>query len=72
MKIGNDLLIKIIALGKENNIKQFYLLTTTADLYFKKSGWKVIGRNDVPDDIRATSEFSSICPSMAICMMFQL
>ncbi|HJV77635.1 MAG TPA: arsenic resistance N-acetyltransferase ArsN2 [Paludibacter sp.] len=72
MKIGRDLLDKIITLSTENNIKQLYLLTTTADLYFKKHGWKVIERSEVPDDIRATTEFSSICPSTAICMMYKL
>lgn len=72
MKIGGGLLDKIITLSKENNIKQLYLLTTTADLYFKKHGWEVIERSKVPDDIRATTEFSSICPSTAICMMYKL
>lgn len=72
MKIGKDLLDKTISISKENNITQLYLLTTTADLYFKKHGWKVIERNEVPDDIRATTEFSSICPSTAICMMYRL
>jgi N-acetylglutamate synthase-like GNAT family acetyltransferase len=71
MKIGKDLLSKVINLSKENNVNQLYLLTTTADVYFKKSGWKVINRNEVPDDILATTEFSSICPSTAICMMYR-
>ena len=71
MKIGKDLLSKVIDLSKENNVNQLYLLTTTADVYFKKSGWKVINRNEVPDDILATTEFSSICPSTAICMMYR-
>lgn len=72
MKIGKDIVAKLMTFSKENNISQLYLLTTTADLYFKKAGWKVIDRTDVPDDIRATSEFSSICPSTAICMVYQL
>ena len=71
MKIGIDLLSKVIDLSKENNVNQLYLLTTTADVYFKKSGWEVINRNEVPDDILATTEFSSICPSTAICMMYR-
>lgn len=71
MKIGKDLLSKVIDLSKENNVNQLYLLTTTADEYFKKSGWEVINRNEVPDDILATTEFSSICPSTAICMMYR-
>lgn len=71
MKIGKDLLSKVIDLSKENNVNQLYLLTTTADVYFKKSGWEVINRNEVPDDILATTEFSSICPSTAICMMYR-
>ena len=72
LKIGKDLLTKTINLCKDGSIKRLYLLTTTADIYFLKLGWKVIERNDVPEDIRLSSEFLSICPSTAVCMIYQL
>ncbi len=72
MKIGKDIFTKIIALSRKNQIKQLYLLTTTADLYFRRGGWKEIDRTEVPDKIRSTSEFSSVCPSTAMCMKYQL
>jgi len=46
------------------------LLTTTADGFFQKQGWKVIHRNEVPEKIKTSTEFASICPSTAICMKF--
>jgi len=71
-KTGRDLLAGVVALSRENNIKHLYLLTTTADLYFKRMGWQPIERTEVPDDIRASTEFSSVCPSTASCMMYAL
>ena len=55
-----------IALSR--NIRCLYLLTTTAEGFFKKQGFMTIQRDEVPASIRATSEFSSVCPSSAIVM----
>lgn len=45
-----------------------YLLTTTAENYFKRKGFIKIERQTVPDAIMQTSEFSSVCPSTAAVM----
>ena len=55
-----------VALTK--NIRCLYLLTTTAEGFFKKQGFNTIQRDEVPATIRSTSEFSSVCPSSAIVM----
>ena len=72
MKTGRNLLDVVIALSRENAVKQLYLLTTTADLYFNRMGWQTIERTEVPEELRATTEFLSVCPSTAICMMYLL
>jgi len=53
-------------------LKKTYLLTSTADNYFELLGWKQIKRADVPSIIQSSKEFSSICPSTAICMELSL
>ena len=72
MMIAHTMIDKIFALAQEQGIKEFFLLTTTADKFFGKLGWKMINRNDVPANIASTTEFASICPSVAICMKYQL
>ena len=72
MKTGRNLLDGVIAVSRENAVKQLYLLTTTADLYFNRMGWQTIERTEVPEELRATTEFLSVCPSTAICMMYLL
>ena len=72
MMIAHTMIDKIFALAQEQGIKELFLLTTTADKLFGKLGWEMINRNDVPENIGSTTEFSSICPSVAICMKHQL
>ena len=54
--------------AQSKNIRCLYLLTTTAEGFFKKQGFVTILRDEVPAMIRSTSEFSSVCPSSAIVM----
>ncbi len=49
-------------------IQALFLLTTTAEQFFTKIGYEIMDRNQVPDQIKATTEFSSICPASAVCM----
>ena len=72
MSIAQTMIDNIFALAQEQGIKEFFLLTTTADKLFGKLGWEIINRNDVPANIANSTEFASICPSVAICMKHQL
>ena len=72
MMIAHTMIDNIFALAQEQGIREFFLLTTTANKLFGKLGWEIINRNDVPANIGSTTEFSSICPSVAICMKYQL
>jgi amino-acid N-acetyltransferase len=66
--IGLLLLNKLVDISKKKNIKEMYLLTTTARDYFSKHGFTKIDRNVLPPEIKATGEFNSLCPVSAICM----
>jgi len=49
-------------------VSTVYLLTTTADGFFARLGFERVDRAAVPDPIRATREFSELCPSTAVVM----
>lgn len=49
-------------------VSTVYLLTTTATGFFDRLGFERVDRAAVPDPIRATREFSELCPSTAVVM----
>lgn len=53
-------------------LRRLYLLTTTASAYFARRGWREVERDRVPAAIRATREFSSLCPASAVVMFRDL
>jgi amino-acid N-acetyltransferase len=65
---GTELVGFIEKYAKNTGVKTIYLLTTTAASFFGKRAYQTIDRKEVPDAIRQTSEFSSVCPSSATVM----
>lgn len=49
-----------------------YLLTETAAAYFEKLGFRRVARDQVPQAITLTRQFSSLCPDSASCLMTDL
>jgi amino-acid N-acetyltransferase len=47
---------------------ELYLLTETAETFFRRLGFRKVEREHVPEAIRRTQEFSSICPDSAVIM----
>ena len=70
--IGRQLVERAIDAARRNNLKGLYLLTTTAENYFPLFGFQVINREDAPETIRRTSEFTSACPASATLMKLDL
>ena len=66
--LGDQLVLFLEDYARKKGLKQLILLTTTADKYFNKKGYQRIHRNDVPEPIKKSFEFSSVCPSSAIIM----
>lgn len=54
--------------ARASGVVTLYLLTTTAEGFFTKRGYRVLRRAEAPDGVRGTTEFRSICPSGAVCM----
>jgi amino-acid N-acetyltransferase len=66
--VGRALVTRVIADAESRGIQALYLLTTTADQYFPSLGFSRTTREQVPEAIRATSEFRSLCPESAVVM----
>lgn len=58
--------------AKESGVETMYLLTETAENYFDRKGYDTITRNDVPDALKQSSEFSHVCPISATVMKKEL
>lgn len=67
--LGGRLVSRLTAEARRIGVTRFYLLTTTAEAFFAKRGFRRIARGRAPARIAATREFQSLCPVSAVCMM---
>jgi amino-acid N-acetyltransferase len=44
------------------------LLTETAEAFFRRHGFEAVEREYVPDEVKLSAEFQSLCPASAVCM----
>lgn len=58
--------------ARKQGALHIYLLTTTAARFFENLGYRVLARDAAPERIRATPEFSILCPSNAAFMAKEL
>lgn len=70
--LGRRLCEHITAHARLQGIDTLYLLTTTAEGFFRKHGFHVADRAGVPEAVLATEEFRHLCPSTAVCMVRHL
>jgi len=66
--IANELLKTIETLALDEGVNQLILLTETAKGYFENKGFHLINREEVPEAVKASTEFSHVCPVSAIVM----
>lgn len=66
--IAGKLLQHMDALCKLKGLSALYLLTETAPGYFEKKNYQKINRDEVPAEVRQSSQFSHVCPVSAIVM----
>ena len=66
--IGRRIVRQLIDRLSARGIREFYLLTTTAEDYFRKRGFKTIDRDEVHPQLLASREFQDACPDTATCM----
>jgi amino-acid N-acetyltransferase len=66
--LGSLLVGTLEAAAVAAGMTQLVLLTLTADKFFARRGYGVIGRATAPVAMRDAAEFRSLCPASAICM----
>jgi len=66
--IGRRLVRELLDRLAVHGVREFYLLTETAEPFFRKRGFKTIDRDEVHPQLLGSAEFQGACPSTAVCM----
>lgn len=70
--IGTTMTNFLLDKARQSNIKAVYLLTETARDFFLKKTFSDIDRSLVPEAVKSSSEFQSVCPVSARAMVLDL
>lgn len=70
--IGTGLTEAALDEARSSGATAAYLLTTTAAPFFEQRGFRILPRSEVPESIRQSVEFESLCPSSAAAMVRSL
>jgi amino-acid N-acetyltransferase len=70
--IGRRLIEELLTQAVRAGIRDVYLLTTTAEEYFPRFGFKRSTRTAVPDSLKSSAEFQGACPETATVMVRSL
>ena len=69
---GSQLVSAVEAAARDAGIRDLYLLTTTARVFFERLGYVPIERAGVPEAIKRSTEYCSICPDSAAVLRKRL
>lgn len=58
----------LLAVARSKQVRELYLLTETAENYFARFGFCAVERETVPDNIKSTRQFETLCPASAQVM----
>lgn len=70
--IGKIIVDNRVAYAKQKGVKTAYLLTTSADKYFQRSGFEYENKSNAPESIKNSVEFLSACPESAVFMKLEI
>ena len=70
--VGHALTEKVLEVAREGGQVAVYLLTTTAEEYFPRFGFRRISRSDVETQVLESAEFQGACPDTAVVMEARL
>lgn len=65
---GVALVRAVEAHARSAGVGTLYLLTTTAEAFFRRLGYETADRAAAPEAVRGTAEFGLLCPDTAACM----
>lgn len=70
--LGKSLVTFAEAHAASLGVESLFLLTTSADTYFSKLGYSPASREAAPPSIKATAQFSELCPASSVFMSKRL
>lgn len=70
--VGAALTERVIERARAAGLGRLYLLTTTADGYFPRHGFRRTTREAATEEIRNSIEFREACPASAVAMVLEL
>lgn len=66
--VGSRLFEELIKRARSSGIRQVILLTTTAEQYFARKGFRTVPRCSITGPVTTSAEFAGACPASAVCM----
>ncbi|WP_224999933.1 arsenic resistance N-acetyltransferase ArsN2 [Cesiribacter sp. SM1] len=63
---------EIEKLAQQQGIEELYLVTTTAEGFFQKLGYRKVERSNVAEAVLVSGQFNGICPASAAIMVKQI
>jgi amino-acid N-acetyltransferase len=66
--IGDLLLRRGVEEARRRGARDLYALTTTIEPLLARRGFTRVDRGEVPETLRRSTEFASVCPASAACM----
>jgi amino-acid N-acetyltransferase len=70
--IGMKLVAAIERYARSRRVETLHLLTITAEAFFRKAGYAIIGRSKAPAAMQTSNEFTTLCPKTAVCMQKEI
>jgi amino-acid N-acetyltransferase len=70
--LGKKIVEDLVEKARGLQVNNIYLLTETAHDFFIKKGFNDVSREEVPEAVRNSTEFSQLCPASASCMIFKI
>lgn len=71
-KFGQQVVHDLLTKAKSLGVTELYLLTETAERFFENKGFTKISREQAPVAILNSSEFKTVCPVSAVCMVYKV
>jgi len=70
--LGRFLIEELLTRARQEQLAELVLLTTTAEKFFFRIGFRTIQRGQVPLAAQSSVEFQSACPASATIMLLKL
>ena len=70
--LGGRLTEWVVGAARESGLGRLYLLTTTAEEYFPRHGFRRIQRQEASPEVQHSVEFREACPASAVAMVLDL